>query len=119
MWDLRYHPDAKAEEDALPPREQLATTNAVDKLRVAGPSLSFPHQSAVRGATVRELRPRGGRSPWRAFYRRVGNQFVVGATGLEATVSPKGFQKAVGFAESRLNQIAQEGSDEAFRHAHS
>jgi hypothetical protein len=36
MWDLRYHPAAKAEEDALPPREQLAMTNVVAKLRVAG-----------------------------------------------------------------------------------
>lgn len=108
MWDLRYHPDAKAEEDALPPREQVAMINAVDKLRVAGPALSFPHQSAVRSSTVRELRPRGGRSPWRAFYRRVGDQFVVGAIGPEAAVNPQGFQKAVRFAESRINRIEQE-----------
>ncbi|GAC1340786.1 MAG: hypothetical protein NVSMB29_10190 [Candidatus Dormibacteria bacterium] len=108
MWVIRYHPDAKAEEDALPAREQLAMTNVVSKLRVAGPALGFPHQSAVRNSTVRELRPRGGRSPWRAFYRRVGDQFVVGAVGPEAVVNSKGFQKAVGLAESRLDQSEKE-----------
>jgi hypothetical protein len=44
---------------------------AVDKLRELGPHLPFPHASAVRGnegAGLRELRPRAGRSPWRAIY---------------------------------------------------
>jgi len=108
MWDLRYHPAAKAEENALPPREQLAMTNVVAKLRVAGPALGYPHQSAVRSSTVRELRPRGGRSPWRAFYRRVGDLFVVGAVGPEAEANRRGFQKAVRLAESRLNETEQE-----------
>jgi hypothetical protein len=108
MWDLRYHPAAKAEEDALPPREQLAMANVINKLRVVGPGLGYPHQSAVRGSTVRELRPRGGRSPWRAFYRRIGDVFVVGAIGPEAEANPRGFLKAVRLAESRLNESEQE-----------
>jgi hypothetical protein len=39
-----------------------------------------PHSSAVRGADRhRELRSRGGRSSWRAFYRRLSDVFVVAA----------------------------------------
>lgn len=104
MWTVRYHPDAKAEEDALEPREQLAMTNVVKKLEAIGPALGFPHQSAVKGSTLRELRPRGGRSRWRAFYSRAGEQFVIGAIGPEAAVDPKEFHRAVGLAESRLSQ---------------
>jgi hypothetical protein len=108
MWAVRYHPDAKAEEDALPPREQVAMTNVVAKLQTVGPALGFPHQSAVQSSTVRELRPRSGRSPWRAFYRRVGDEFLIGAVGPEAESNPKGFQRAVGLAESRLNESEKE-----------
>ena len=103
MWAVRYHPDAKDEEDALLPREQLAMTNVVNKLQTVGPALGFPHQSAVQSSTVRELRPRSGRSSWRAFYRRVGDHFVIGAIGPEALSNPNGFRKAVGMAETRLN----------------
>ena len=35
-----------------------------------GPRLPFPHQSAVKaGGGLAGLRPRGGRSPWRALYK--------------------------------------------------
>ncbi len=84
MWAVRYHPAAQAEEGALPPSEQLAMTNVVMKLRTLGPMLPFPHQSAVRGTNLRELRPRSGRSAWRALYRRVGDVFVIGAISPEA-----------------------------------
>ena len=53
---------------------------AVEKLEAFGPQLGHPHTSAVRGAPrLRELRPRAGRSPWRALYRRVGDVFVIAA----------------------------------------
>jgi len=58
--------------------------HAVDKLVALGPTLPFPHQSSVQGvADLRELRPRAGRSRWRAFYRRIGDVFVVAAVGPE------------------------------------
>ncbi len=79
--------------------------NAVDKLKVAGPALPYPHQSAVHGTSIRELRPRAGRSPWRAFYRRLGDQFVIGAIGPEAMVDRRGFDRAVTACTIRLVEL--------------
>ena len=83
--------------------------NAVEKLASLGPALPYPHQSDVRGAVgLRELRPRGGRSPWRAFYRRAGDEFIVAAIGPEAKSDPKGFSRAVRAASRPLTE--EEGS---------
>jgi putative component of toxin-antitoxin plasmid stabilization module len=64
----------------------------------------------VQGADrLRELRPRAGRSPWRAFYRQMGDViFVVGAVGPEAAVKPRDFARAIRVAEERLNEIEKE-----------
>ena len=60
----------------LPKDEQAALDHAVEKLAALGPRLPYPHQSAVQGQRgLRELRPRGGRSPWRALYERRGGAF--------------------------------------------
>jgi len=60
---------------------------AFEKLETFGDRLPYPHQSAVRGAApIRELRPRAGRSPWRGFYARAGEDFVLLAIGPEAEV---------------------------------
>jgi len=80
-----------------------ALDRVVDKLEAFGPQLPYPHQSDVRGADdLRELRPRAGRSPWRAFYRRIGDDFIIAAVGPEAETNPTGFRRAVRSAESRL-----------------
>lgn len=74
---------------------EAALINAEAKLTALGPSLLYPHSSAVRRADrLRELRPRGGRSPWRALYRQIAGEFVVGAVGPEAHVDPQGFAAA-------------------------
>jgi hypothetical protein len=80
--------------------------HAVEKLIALGPQLPFPHQSSVRGAGegLRELRPRGGRSPWRAIYRREGDAFWIGAVGPEAEADPHGFDRAVRAARRRLDE---------------
>ncbi len=60
----------------------------------------------MRGADrLRELRPRGGRSPWRAFYRQVGDEFVVAAVGPEAEVDQLGFAAACRRAKARLAEM--------------
>lgn len=80
---------------------------AVDKLEAFGPRLPFPHQSDVRGSVdLRELRPRAGRSPWRALYRRTGDVFVIAAIGPEAQANPQGFRRAVRAAVTRLDKYA-------------
>src|SRR6266536_2157433 len=77
MWEVRFHPVATEELARLPPRERAAMINAVEKLTAFGPTLPFPHSSAIQGTEhMRELRPRAGRSPWRAFYRRLGDVLV-------------------------------------------
>jgi hypothetical protein len=54
---------------------------------------------------LRELRPRRGNSPWRAFYRRIGEVFVIGAIGPEANVDHQRFRRAVKAAEARLDAV--------------
>jgi hypothetical protein len=108
-WAVVIHPLASAELAKIPAREQVAVRNAVTKLREGGPVLPFPHSSAVANADrLRELRPRAGRCPWRAFYRQVGAVFVVAAVGPEAQVKPREFVRAVSAAEQRLKELEEE-----------
>lgn len=81
-WTVLVHPQAKKKLAALPTQEKVAVDNAMKKLEALGPDLSYPYSSAVQWAdAIRELRPRSGRSPWRAFYRRIDDVFLVGAIG--------------------------------------
>jgi hypothetical protein len=47
----------------------------------------------------------GGRSPWRALYRRIGAVLVVAAIAPEARVDPQGFDRAIRLAEERLSGL--------------
>jgi hypothetical protein len=82
----------------------LISANA--KLSAFGPLLGYPHTSAVRGAG--KLRPRAGRSAWRALYRQVGEVFVVAAVGPEAQSDPPGFDRAVRRALNRLATVEED-----------
>lgn len=83
--------------------------HAVDKLAAEGPSLPFPHSSAVQGADrLRELRLRAGRSAWRGLYRRIGDVFVIAAIGPEALADKRGFGRAVAAAQARLDLIEED-----------
>lgn len=101
--EVLAHAAAAEEYRGLPEREQDAMDNAIAKLRGLGDQLRYPHSSAVKGADrLRELRPRAGHSPWRAFYRCIGDVAVIGAFGPEAKVDPRGFRAAVQRAMDRL-----------------
>ncbi len=90
----------------LPATERNALLHAVDKLEAFGPQLGFPHTSAVQGYPgLRELRPRAGRSPWRALYQRVGDVFVIAAIAPEAQVNHRRFDKAARLALARLAEL--------------
>ena len=109
VWDVVVTPDAEVELLKLPSRERRAVDTALVKLREIGPQLGFPHTSAVVGADrLREIRPRQGRCPWRAFYRQVGSVLVIAAVGPEAQVDHREFQRAVAAAEVRLAEIEDE-----------
>jgi|SRR5215470_2513195 len=103
-----YHPQYEAEWRGLPPAERAALASAAEKLR-ADSQLGFPHTSRVQGSTaaLRELRPRRGRSPWRALYRRVGGVVVVLAVAPEAERDRRGFDRAVAEAERRLRDVEE------------
>jgi len=73
MAIVSVQPEAEQELEALPMAEEVALRTVMAKLEALGSRLSFLHQNAVRGATVRELRPRSVRSPRSALYRRKGN----------------------------------------------
>jgi hypothetical protein len=102
-------PRPKRKRSRLPRTEIAALINADAKLRSLGPRLGYPHSSAVRGAPgLRELRPRSGRSRWRAFYRQVGDRFIVAAVGAEAQVDQRGFDRSCQAALDRLPAIEDE-----------
>ncbi|MFV2018922.1 type II toxin-antitoxin system RelE/ParE family toxin [Micromonospora sp. LOL_023] len=108
-WPLFYHPKAEAELKELPVRERVAIRHVADKLQAIGPNLGHPHSSDIKIASnLRELRPRAGRSRWRAFYRQVGPAYVVGAIGPEANVNQRAFRKAVTAAEQRIDEVEDE-----------
>jgi hypothetical protein len=109
MWDVVYLEEAEQERLALTKVERVALIHAVEKLEAFGPQLGYPHTSAVRGfAGLRELRPRAGRSPWRALYRRVGGVFVIAAVGPEAQSDQRGFERAARNARARLAEMEEE-----------
>lgn len=106
VWTVRYVDEAERERAVLPANERVAIDRAVDKLAAFGPDLPFPHQSSVRGAApLRELRPRAGRSAWRAFYVRVGDVFIIAAVGPEAQANARGFSRTVKAAEDRVKEV--------------
>jgi len=110
--EVLFHPEAQAELAALPEEERVAVDHAVEKLETMGRRLPFPHQSDVRGvSSLRELRPRGGRSPWRAFYRQIGKAMVIGGIGPEANIDRRGFDRAVRRAEQRLDALEVDEGD--------
>ncbi len=81
----------------------------MEKLEHIGPGLGYPHASDVRAVPdLRELRPRQGRSPWRAFFRQVGEPFVIAAVGPEARHDPRGFARACQSAVTRLAELEEE-----------
>jgi hypothetical protein len=103
------HPDAREELAELPRNEKAALDNVMTKLQALGPALGYPHCSHVQGAEdLRELRPRAGRSRWRAFYRRVGEIYVVAAIGPEAEVDRRGFRRSITAAEDRAGEVDTE-----------
>lgn len=108
MWDVRFTDEARQElnQRAVTRQEKAAILNAVAKLRALGLQLPFPHQGNVESAqSIRELRPRQGNSPWRAFYCRVGDTFVIASIGPEADVDAHGFARAVDAAQQRCGAI--------------
>jgi DNA-binding XRE family transcriptional regulator len=103
MWEVLYLPEAEQELGELPPGEQNAVDNAVDKLKALGPALPYPHSSNVQGwEDLRELRPKAGKSPWRPLYRQLGDPFIVAAIGPEAKRDKRGFDRACRNAMDRL-----------------
>lgn len=104
LWTVVVRVLAEEELEQIPEREQTAVWNAIAKLKARGPQLGYPNSSAIQGGDrIRELRPRGGNSRWRAFYRQVGDAFVVASIGPEAHVKARDFDKAVQAAQQRLD----------------
>jgi hypothetical protein len=109
MWEVLYLPEAEQELRELPPREQNAVDNAVDKLKALGLALPYPHSSNVQGwEDLRELRPKAGKSPWRPLYRQFGDPFVIAAIGPEAKKDKRGFDRACQHAIDRLAELEGE-----------
>ena len=109
VWTVLFIDEVATERLSLPAAGRNALLHAVEKLEAFGPLLGFPHTSAVQGFPgLRELRPRAGRSPWRAMYQRVGDVFVIAAIGPEAQVDHRRFAKAARLALARLAELEED-----------
>lgn len=93
MWTVSIVDEAEDEYLSMPGRERAAMQEAIKKLKELGDQLGAPHSSKVMGAaaTLRELRPRRGSSRFRALYRRIDQEMVIGAFGPEAQSNRRGF----------------------------
>jgi len=109
MWKVLWHPSAETELFILPARELASLLNAVSKLEHLGSDLPFPHTSGVQGVggELRELRPRGGASPWRALYGIVGKVFVILSVCPEAKKNKRIFEKSIRTAIQRLAEVRE------------
>lgn len=108
--EVWYLAEAAHERDQLSARDRVALEHAIEKLELLGALLPAPHQKNVVGADrIRELRPRAGRSAFRAFYRQVDQWMLIGAIGPEHEVDSRGFDSAVRRAEDRLNAFEEQG----------
>lgn len=77
-----YDPDAVNELVILVKSKEAhrSLMNAVLKLRELGEWLEPPHMKPLQGPAasgLRELRPKQGRSDWRAIYRRASSIYVI------------------------------------------
>lgn len=100
-------PEAVDEYKTMPLRERAAMSHAFEKLQAVGTNLGSPHSSHIQGSQggLRELRPRGGRSPWRAVYRQHNDLMVILANGPEASQDRRGFERMVANAERRAAEL--------------
>jgi len=98
--EVRFTHEARAEFNAMPPDEKASMFRVVRLLKEHDERLGYPHTSHVRGADrLRELRPNAGHSAWRAFYRRIGDRWWVGA------FSAHDYAGAARRAEARLDRV--------------
>lgn len=107
--DIQFTPGAVAELKSLPAGERKAMAKSIEYLSIFGEALGYPHSSHVRGTGLRELRPRSGRSPWRAFYARFNDELVILAIGPEALHNPRGFERSIRIAVDRLGSLEEGG----------
>ncbi len=106
MPTVRVFNEAASEIAVLPGPERTAIENAIIKLNELGETLGYPPTSQVKGTALRESRPRRGRSPWRAQYKRVGAEvFVIAAASSEAVHDPRAFRRAIAIAQQRLDSL--------------
>jgi hypothetical protein len=111
-WGCRFTNEAVRDLEHLPPRERAAVMNVIGKLSALGPSLAFPHVSAVLGApALFELRPRAGRSRHRPLFIKAGNEFVILVIAKDGKSNRRSFNNSVRQAmafKSTLDKIKGE-----------
>jgi hypothetical protein len=96
-----YDPDAVNELVTLVKSKEAhrSLINAALKLRDLGERLGPPHVKLLQGNAangLRELRPKQGRSDWRAIYRRSGSVYVILAVDRHAN-----FESLIARAQAR------------------
>jgi len=100
-------PKIQESQGRFPTSGSPAVTQPIRAERI-NTTLPYPHQSAVKGSeSIRELRPRGGRSRVRPLYRRFADTFVIGAVAPEAQADPRRFDRAVRSATTRFAEIEE------------
>ena len=63
--------------ERLQPKHAAKVWHVIERLRIFGPELPFPHASDVTGTPFRELRTTFAGQQYRVLYRREGDVFVL------------------------------------------
>ena len=118
--EIVWHPEFQREWEELfrtEPREGNAVLHAIAILTVHEGRIGFPHSSAVRSpnaSSLRELRPRRGRSRFRVLYTHLGSRCTLLALAPEATVDQRRFSAAVARAQRRASEQTETGEANGF-----
>jgi hypothetical protein len=92
----------------LPARHRAKVRQAIERLELFGPRLSFPDSSAVKGTPFRELRTRFAGQQYRILYLQNGDALVL-FVGFHKT-SDSDLDRAVREAEKHLTDYRSEQS---------
>lgn len=115
-WDVEYTEQFGQWWDGLTPSEQRSVTAGVGFLEENGPTLGFPHSSAVlssRHRNMRELRVQSGGRPLRLFYAFDPRRTAILLIGGDKTGDDRFYVRFVSLADElydeHLAELRREG----------
>ncbi len=110
-WEIEYTNEFGAWWESLSEKEQVAVAFTVGLLERMGPSLSFPHSSAIQGARhghLRELRSQCDGRPLRTLYAFDPRRVAILLIGGDKTGQDRWYEVFVPIAERLYDEHLKE-----------